>query len=288
MSRVGEWIEGRRRSVRAYVRRNAPYLVLTVFILGAIGVLLFDSMVISVHSGELGVLWRRLGGGTVIDRVYGEGIHVIFPFNKMYVYSVRRQQFPDTIEALTVDGLTVRVQYSVRYYLSADTLPMLHQRVGPDFVDVVIKPEIHAVVRTILGQYKPEEIYTAQKLIQERVSDMSKVRLEARFIELDDVPIVSISLPAKISEAIENKMAYQQVEGEYAYRLSIAEKEAERRKIEAGGLAAYNDTLARSLTPDVLRWAGILATQDLAKSPNAKTVVVGGGGSGLPLILGKD
>ena len=104
----------------------------------------FNWIVIPIHPGELGVLWRCLGGGTQIDTVYREGVHVILPFNRMYIYNVRKQQFTDTINVLTVDGLTVAVRYSVRYYLEKDTLPLLHQRVGPDFVNVVVRPEIRS------------------------------------------------------------------------------------------------------------------------------------------------
>lgn len=282
------WFGNRHRDFKNFLRRQAPYLILTLFILAFAGVYFYDTIVISIHPGELGVLWRRLGSGTVIDTVYGEGMHVILPINKMYVYNVRKQQFNDTIDALTVDGLNVRVQYSVRYFLSADTLPLLHQRVGPEYVNVVIRPEIRSVVRMVFGQYKPEEIYTAQKAIQERVSELSKVRLEARFIELDDVPIESITLPTRISEAIESKMAYQQLDGEYVYKLSIAQKEAERKRIESDGLKVYNNTLAQSLNPGLLHWYGIQATQDLAKSANSKVVVIGAGSGGLPIILGKD
>ena len=139
----------------------------------------------------------------------------------------------------------------------------------------------------MFGQYKPEEIYATQKAIQERISVLSKTHLEARFVALDDVPIESITLPARISEAIEAKLAQQQVDEEYVFRLSIATKEADRKRIESEGIKVYNDTVNSSLTPSVLAWHGILATQELAKSPNAKVVVIGAGKNGLPLILGQ-
>jgi regulator of protease activity HflC (stomatin/prohibitin superfamily) len=265
-----------------------PYLILVSFLLCFVAIFFFRSIVISIYPGELGVLYRRLGGGTQIDTVYREGMHVILPFNKMYVYNVRKQEFTDSINVLTVDGLTVGVKYSVRYYLEKDTLPLLHQRVGPDYLNVVVKPEIRSVMRTVFGQYKPEEIYTTQKAIQERVSMLSKGHLGARFVSLDDVPIESITLPQKISDAIEAKMAQQQLDQEYVYRISIAAKEADRKRIESAGIRDYNNTINASLTPSILAWQGIQATQDLAKSPNAKTVVIGSGKSGLPLILGKD
>jgi regulator of protease activity HflC (stomatin/prohibitin superfamily) len=286
MQSIREWVGNRYRRLKAFVRRHAPYLILLLFLLGFFLVFFFDRIVISIRPGELGVLWRWLGAGTQIDTVYREGAHVILPFNRMYVYNVRKQQFTDTIDALTVDGLTVKVRYSVRYYLDKDTLPLLHQRVGPDFVTVVVRPEVRSVMRMVFGQYKPEEIYATQKAIQERISVLSKTHLEARFVALDDVPIESITLPAKISEAIETKLAQQQVEQEYVYRLSIAAKEADRKRIESAGIKLYNDTVNSSLTPSVLAWHGIQATEELAKSPNAKVVVIGSSKNGLPLILG--
>ena len=287
MKSIREWAATRYRRSKAFVKRHTPYMILLLFLLGFFVIFFFNRIVIAIQPGELGVLWRFLGGGTQIDTVYREGVHVILPFNKMYVYNVRKQQFTDKIDVLTVDGLTVGVRYSVRYYLNKDTLPLLHQRVGPEFVNVVVRPEIRSVIRVIFGQYKPEEIYATQKAIQEHISVLAKTHLEARFVALDNVPIESITLPSRISEAIEAKLAQQQIDEEYVFRLSIAAKEADRKRIESGGIKIYNDTVNSSLTPSVLAWHGILATQDLAKSPNAKVVVVGAGKNGLPLILGQ-
>lgn len=288
MATIREWSTDLYERSKVFVRRQAPYLVLLFFLICFALVFFFNQILVSIHPGELGVLWRRLGAGTVIETVYREGMHIILPINKMYIYNVRKQQFSDTIDVLTLDGLTVKVKYTARYYLEKDTLPQLHQHVGPDYVNVVVRPDVRAVIRTLLGQYKPEDIYTSQKALQLRISEQSKVRLSARFVTLDDVPIESITLPTKISDAIEAKMAQQQKEGEYIYRLSIAQKEADRLRIESAGIRLYNDTVNQSLTPSILKWHGIQATQELAKSPNAKTIVIGSGASGLPLILGKD
>lgn len=286
MTPIHKWGSMAWRRWREFARRQTPPLILLGLLAAFFLAVFFPRIVIAIRPGQLGVLYRLLGSGTQIDTVYREGIHFVLPFNRMYIYNVRKQQFTDQINVLTVDGLTVTVRYSVRYFLEKDTLPMLHQHVGPDYVNVVVRPEVRSVMRTIFGQFKPEEIYTTQKAIEERISIISKVHLEARFVALDDVPIESITLPARISEAIEAKLAQQQVDQEYVYRLSIANKEAERKRVEAAGIGAYNDTVRRSLSPDVLAWHGIQATQELAKSPNAKVVVVGAGKNGLPLIMG--
>lgn len=288
MKRIDDWFSGKCRRAKAFLKRQAPYVLLIGFVTFFLLVYFAHYMFISIHPGELGVLWRRLGGGTVVHTVYREGMHVILPFNRMYVYDVRKQRITDSIDVLTVDGLTVHVEYSVRYFPNPDLLPLLHQKVGPDYLNIVVRPEVRSVIRTVFGQYKPEEIYTTQKAIQERISTMSKVRLEARFVSLDDVPIERISLPSSIARAIETKLEQQQLAGEYEYRIAVANKEAERKLIEARGQKAYNDTVSRSLTPSLLKWQGITATESLSKSPNSKVVVFGSGKSGLPLILGND
>jgi regulator of protease activity HflC (stomatin/prohibitin superfamily) len=288
MRSIRDWCVDQWRAVRALAGRQAPPLILLLFLLAFFVVLFFNRIVVAVHPGQLGVLWRFLGGGTQIDTVYREGVHVILPFNRMYIYNARKQQFTDQINVLTVDGLTVAVRYSVRYFLEKDTLPLLHQHVGPDYVNVVVRPEVRSVMRGVFGQFKPEAIYTTQKAIEERISTISKVHLEARFIGLDDVPIESITLPGRISEAIETKLAQQQVDQEYSYRLSIAAKEADRKRIESDGIQLYNEKVRRSLSSDILTWHGIQATQELAKSPNAKVVVFGSGKAGLPILLGKE
>ncbi len=288
MKRIREWLTDQNRRLKAYLRRQAPYVLVLAFAATFLFIYFFDSVVVSIHPGDLGVLWRRLGGGTVVHTVYREGLHIILPINRMYIYNARKQRISDSIDVLTVDGLTVHVEYSARYFPNPDLLPLLHQRVGPNYVDVVVRPEVRSVIRTVFGQHKPEEIYTTQKAIQERVSVLSKIRMEARFVSLDEVPIERISLPKTIADAIEAKLAQQQLDGEYVYRLAVAGKEAERKLVEARGQQAYNDTVSRSLNPMLLQWQGIMATEALAKSPNAKVVVVGGGKSGLPLILGKE
>jgi regulator of protease activity HflC (stomatin/prohibitin superfamily) len=285
---IRDWTYTQLRRAKAFARRHAPYLILLSFLLVFSVVFFFNRIVVAVQPGELGVLWRLLGGGTQIDTVYHEGVHFILPFNRMYVYNVRKQKLSDSIDVLTVDGLTVSVTYSVRYFLDKDTLPLLHQNVGPNYVDVVVRPEIRSVMRRVFGQDRPEEIYTTQKALQERINVLSRVQLEARFVALDDVPIESIKLPPKISAAIETKLEQQQVDGAYVYRLSIATKEAERRRIDSDGIKRYNDTVKSSLSSDLLAWHGILATQELANSGTTKVVVIGAGKGGLPLILGSE
>jgi len=288
MKRVYAWFSGIHRRLGSFGKRHLPFVLVLAFIALFLLAYFYNNIVVTIHPGELGVMWSMLGGGTVVHTVYREGLHIVMPFDQMYIYNTRKQRVADSIDVLTVDGLTMHVEYSVRYFPDPDLLPLLHQRVGPDYLSVVVKPEVRSVIRTVFGQFKPEEIYATQRAIQEHVAVQSKSRMEARFISIDDVPIERIALPKTIADAIEAKLAMQQLDSEYEYRLAVAAKEAERKRIEAGGQKLYNDMVNQSLTPAQLEWQGILATQELAKSPNAKVVIVGGGKNGLPVILGKE
>ncbi|AFL68051.1 prohibitin family protein [Sulfurospirillum barnesii] len=273
--------------IKKYLKEQKPYFVILLFIIASLFVFYFEMMFISIKPGEQGVLWRRFGGGTVVEKTYDEGLHIIWPFDKMYIYSIRKQKISDTIRVLTVNGLTIEIEYAVIYFPNYSLLPMLHQRVGPDYPSTIIFPEVRSVIRTVIGQNRPEDIYTAQKLIQARISALSKTRLESRFIDLDYVPIERISLPVKISDAIESKLAQQQLSEEYEFRLDVAGKEAERKKVEAVGISSYNTIIEKSIDQKILDWQGIVATRELATSNNAKVVVIGAGEKGLPLILGQ-
>ncbi len=288
MKRIYKRFSGVHRGLGAFGKRHLPFVLVLAFIVLFLLAYFYNDIVVTIHPGELGVMWSMLGGGTVVQTVYKEGLHIVLPFDQMYIYNVRKQRVGDSIDVLTVDGLTVHVEYSVRYFPNPDLLPLLHQTVGPDYLNVVVRPEVRSVIRTVFGRYKPEEIYTTQKAIQEHVSVLSKIRMESRFVSIDDVPIERISLPRSVADAIEAKLQQQQLDEEYAYRIEVATKEAERKRIEAGGQKAYNDLMSQSLTPSLLEWKGIQATEELAKSPNTKVVIVGGGKNGLPVILGKD
>lgn len=272
---------------RRFLDHNRPYIILITLFLAMTLVVFFNYIVISIKPGEQGVLWRRLADGTVLDRTYHEGLHLIMPYNKMYLYDVRNQKVDDRLQVLTTDGLTVEVVYSIRYFLKSETLPLLHTKVGPNYAEVVLKPEVRSTIRTIFGRYKPEEIYRSQQSIQEQVNEMARESFESLYVGLDGVPIHTIMLPEMISTAIEEKLATLERENTYVYRIAIARKEAARLKIEADGLKAYNEIVSESLDPALLKWYGVKATRELSMSANSKVIVVGNGEEGLPIILGR-
>lgn len=251
------------------------------------GILLWNRMVISVKSGEAGVLYSFFTG-TDQSNIYSEGVHVIWPWNTMHIYDTRFQTREQTYSLLTNGGLTVNLKVAIRYQPDIRMLPLLHVAVGPQYLEKVVFPETEAALRRAVGQYGPEEVYTSHRGFLESVVVSSLSKMENRYIIVDDVLVKSVDLPATVRDAIERKMALHEEEKAFQYRLSIEQKEAERKRIEAQGIQTYQQIIAKSLTPDLLRWQGVQATRELSTSPNAKTVVIGAGKDGLPIILGGD
>lgn len=244
-----------------------------------------ERIVIFVNAGESAVLFKRFGGGTQLDKVYGEGIHYIFPWDEMTVYNVRIQHHMKEFEVLSANGLKIKVQASIRYRPFLDNLPDLHQQVGVDYADRIVYPEVEAVVRQIFGQYLPEDIYSSQKFIIQNTVQNAIFEVSERFVDLDELLITRIILPDMIVNAIEQKLEKEQVALGYQFRLDSERLEAERKRIEAEGIRDFQSTISEGLTENYLRFRGIEATLKLAESQNSKIVVIGGGKDGLPIIL---
>jgi regulator of protease activity HflC (stomatin/prohibitin superfamily) len=278
-----------RERCRALVRRNMVPLVVGGLIFTFMCVYLANQVFIFVGPGEAGVLFHRLTYGTELDTVYGEGMHIIWPWNKMYIYNMRVQAVSQGVEALSSNGLTIEVSVSMRYYPEYKFLPLLHQKVGPEYAAKIVAPEVVTGVREVIGKYTPEDLYT------KKTSDISDAiifsvsrRVSDKFIVLDTVNVTNIRLPELVTTAIEKKLQQEQISQEYLFRIASQKLEAERMSDEADGIAAYNNTINATLTPELLRYKGIDATLELAKSPNAKVVVIGSGRDGMPLILNTD
>lgn len=280
-----DYDDGQDLRQRQLVRVTTAILLSLGLFIAAIA--LWQRVVISIHSGQAGVLYSFFTG-TDQGNIYDEGVHLIWPWNTMYVYDVRFQTREQTYSLLTNGGLPVSLKVAIRFQPDIRVLPRLHVAVGPDYVEKVVFPETEAALRRAVGQYGPEEVYTSHRGFLESVVVSSLSKMENRYVIVDDVLVKSVDLPGTVRDAIERKLALHEEEKAFQYRLSIEQKEAERKRIEAQGIQTYQQTISKSLTSDLLRWQGIQATRELATSTNAKTVVVGSGKDGLPLILGGD
>lgn len=251
-------------------------------------IILWSRITVTIDSGRAGVLYKYVGG-TQLDRTYGEGLNFLAPWNRMVVYEVRQQEITEKMAVLSSNGLEISVELSAWYQPLLGDLPKLHQEKGEDYLNRVVRPAIRSATRSVIGRYTPEEIYSTKRdAIQTEIFEETKKILDRQYIQLNEILVRDIMLPATIKTAIENKLKQEQASLEYEFKLAKAKKEAERQRIEAEGKAAANDIINKSLSDKILREKGIMATLELAKSNNAKIVVVGSGKDGLPIILNSD
>lgn len=274
-------------TLKRWLIRKSPFLIILSLITALIVVFFWQRIVITIHPGEAGILFRRFTG-TEIDKIYKEGLHIFSPLDKLYIYEVRKQVAYHDFDVISNKGLTVHLSMAIRYRPEYDLLGILHQRIGPDYLTRVILPQIESVMRKQLGSYTAEQIYTNEAGLLTNAILTALEEVGRNYVEVEDIIIRSIKLPEQIVRAIEDKLKQEEFMKSYEFRMQTAEKEAARLKIEAGGIQTYHKIVNESLTDAILRHKGIEATQALAKSPNAKVVVIGGGKDGLPIILNTD
>ncbi|HKX29139.1 MAG TPA: prohibitin family protein [Blastocatellia bacterium] len=150
-------------SLSARIRRYRTHLTIALLCLLFLGVFYAPKMLIVVGPGEVGVIYRLFWGGTVVDRIYGEGLYVVSPWNRMYVYSTRVQEIRQPLEVITRDGLVVQLELSIRFHPEENMVGVLHQRVGPDYVEKIVVPEVASVVRNKVGKLYAVQLYTTQE-----------------------------------------------------------------------------------------------------------------------------
>ncbi|MBS1180392.1 MAG: hypothetical protein H6Q99_272 [Proteobacteria bacterium] len=275
----------RRHSISVYAFTLSFILFLLV---------LAPQIFITIPAGHVGVLWLRFFGGTVTTSYLGEGLHVIFPWDQVYFYDARLQNRARVYDTISSNGLGMQVEIAIRYRINRDTVGLLHQMIGANYDEVLVYPEIGSHARELISRYTPEQLYSEtrafiqaqllERMVTQLGASLGNQSVRGRLVDVEDVLIRSVNLPTRIQDAIERKAEQYQAMLEYDFRLAREKKEADRKKIEAEGIRVFQDTVARTITPEYLRLRGIEATMTLATSQNAKIIVVGGK-DGLPLIL---
>jgi len=251
-------------------------------------VIFWSRMTVTIGAGQSGVIFNTFGVGINLEQApLDEGFHFIAPWNKVYVYSVRQKEKSENMKMLSSNGLEISIDVSAWFWPLRSKLPFLHKKIGKDYEMQVVIPAMRAAARSVIGRYTPEEIYSTKRdAIQDEMYEETKKILDMKYVHLDRMLIRSVILPSSIKGAIESKLKQEQLALEYKFKLQRAEKEAERMRIAAEGEAAANKIINSSLTNELLKMRGIEATIKLSESQNAKTIIIGNGKDGLPLILG--
>ena len=138
----------------------------------------------------------------------------------------------------------------------------LHDLVGEDYLESIIRPEIRSVTREVIGEYLPEELYsTKREEVEDKVYEITSKSIADKYIFLDAILIRDVTLPQTLQAAIENKLRQEQEALEYEFKLLKESKEAERKRIEAEGISDFQRIVTKTITPQLLKWKGIETTQ---------------------------
>jgi regulator of protease activity HflC (stomatin/prohibitin superfamily) len=288
-----------------------------------IAVVLYPYAVITVPSGQVGVLWKRFNGidaycwcfvgrGTILDpkQLRNEGLHIVWPWDKLFIYDLRLHSSTQTYNAISKDGVSVAAQLSIRFQLRHNAVGVVHKFIGPQYLASVVSPEIGSQAREVISQYTAQEVYTSREEIQEKIRINAQKSLGAHLntlvqpdameqpdpknynnylqdsIRILDTLVLGIELPPAIVAAINRQTEqFYQIQ-EYKFRVEREAQESKRKQIEANGIAAFQQTVSQGISDSYLRWRGIEATLLLAQSTNSKIVIIGNGKDGLPIILG--
>jgi regulator of protease activity HflC (stomatin/prohibitin superfamily) len=266
-------------------KKYQSLIVAGIVVLVAI-ILFGSSMFYTIQPGERAVIFKKFTSGLVKDKIYDPGFHIIAPWNQLIKYDVREQRSEETMDVLDKNGLTLAVDIFVRYNPIRDRIGYIHEEIGPNYVGVVVVPEVRSAVRRVMGKYVAEEIYSTRRAeVEDEIKTETSAVLQKKNIFMQELLIRSIKLPEQLKIAIETKLKQEQEALAYQFRLEREKSEAERRRIEAEGIANFNRIVNASLSDRVLQQRGIDATLELAKSQNTKVIVIGAGDEGLPLIL---
>ena len=293
-----------------FIENSLPIIIIYLMVATLVSFLIAPNVIVTVPTGHVGILWKRFRGGTQLDPrlLKDEGMRVLLPWDKLFLYDLRLQTHTDTYNAISKDGVNLTATINIRFRLKHDAVPQLHQTIGPDYIVRMLSPEIGNRAREIFAEYTAEEIYsTKRQEIQKKIrthtedmlgqSTMQRTEAESEYgehykvslqelLNIYDTLVLGLELPATVNAAINRKIEQYYLVQEYGFRVEREKKESERKQIEANGIRDFQQTVTQGISDSYVRWRGIEATLQLAQSPNTKIVIIGSGKDGLPVILG--
>lgn len=260
------------------------HIVMMLMVIAIVVLYFADFVFIVVEAGQKGVLFDPLGKGTNTERFFDEGLHVIFPWQRVIIYDTRIQEGEMTTNTLTEDGLEVEVTVSYRFRPEIDSLGVLHKDIGPTYTETIIIPLVATVVRDVVSHHHVDRLYSiSRNSLQIDMSNQVQSKIHGHYpIQIIDLLIKGVVLHEEVEQAIAEKLIEEQKMLAYDFILQREKQEAERKRIEGQGIRDFGDTT----NIDYLQLRGLEATEHLATSPNSKVVVIGTDSKELPIILG--
>lgn len=244
----------------------------------------FFSSVVSIPTGHVGVLTLF---GRVTGETLNEGIHVINPLKAVDKLSVQTQSVKESANVPSNEGLILALDTSLLFHLDRTMAAEVFQKVGANYAEKIIEPTLRAAIRSSTSSHTANALYTnARELVQQQIQKQLTDELAPRGVIVENILLRDVQLPAMLKSSIEAKQQAEQDALRMSFILQKEKQEAERKRIEAQGIADFQKIVAQGISPQLLEWKGIEATEKLATSANSKVVIVGNSKTGLPIILG--
>lgn len=244
----------------------------------------FGRFAVVVPAGQVGVIETL---GQVETNILNPGIYFLNPFAEVVTFSTRLQDLKETVDSTSKEGLGFKLDVSLQYRIEPQKAGEIFQKIGdPAQEKEIITSRFRSLIRQITAQYTLTEIYGEKRsLISQNLHQAMTQQLQPLGFIVEEALLRNITLPENIQAAIQAKVAMEQETEKIGLETIKARKEAERKLVEARGTAAAQKILSEGLTDKIIKLKAIEATQDLAKSPNSKVIIIGGGQDKLPLIL---
>ncbi len=261
------------------------------FLMVVAGIL--TSCIVQIDAGEVGV---KSLFGKIDPNVLGSGLHFVNPLVDIKHIDVRTQNYTmsgvhdegdksgdDAIRVLTSDGLEVIIDLTVLYRVQAGIAPKLVRETGLDFRDKIVRPVTRTKIRDNAVYYTAIDLYSLKRdEFQNRIYKTIEENFRSRGLELEQLLVRNITLPNKVKAAIEEKINAEQEAQKMQFVLQKETQEAERKRVEAQGIADYQRIINTGLTDNQLQYEQIKAMKEIALSQNAKVIIMNGK---TPLII---
>jgi prohibitin 1 len=254
-------------------------------VLGSLAFLFgLSSALVVVPAGHVGVIDLF---GQVTPTTLKSGIRLVNPLARVVKMSVQTQEIKETMNVPSKEGLAVEIDVSGLYHLDPEQAAEVYRTVGQNYVDVLFTPQFRSTSRGVTAGYDARALYTSQReQLSDAIAQQLRGRVGPRGIVVEGTPIRRLDLPKGLAASIEEKLRSEQESQRMEFVIQREKQEAERKRIEAQGIADFQRIVSEGISEPLLRWKGIEATNKLAESGNSKVVVIGSGKDGLPLILG--
>jgi regulator of protease activity HflC (stomatin/prohibitin superfamily) len=276
------------RIARTKVRQNnlafrsvANVSALAAVVLGVIALLQCFTQIPAGHVGVVDFF------GIVSDQTLRAGINPVNPLANVIKYSIQTQEHKETMQVLSREGLTIGLEVSALYRLNPDSAARVYKTVtGGDYETIILIPQFRSICRAVTASFQASALYsTERERLGASIQEELAKTVGPRGVTIENTPIRNVALPSQLTEAIEQKQRADQESQRMEFILTKEKQEADRKRIEAKGIADFQAIVAAGISDQLLRWKGIEATEKLASSPNTKVVIVGAGKDGLPIIL---